>query len=80
MLCGAKLPFLFSSLFSLIFSLETTIFFQRKEKNEKRKEKRTKKKRQSSFENCRFFLVEARGIEPLSENTSKGASPGADGL
>ena len=26
-----------------------------------------------------FFLVEARGVEPLSENASTGTSPGADG-
>ena len=26
-----------------------------------------------------FFLVEARGVEPLSENMSTGTSPGADG-
>ena len=39
----------------------------------------SKKKRQISVEICRFFLVEARGVEPLSENTSSGTSPGADG-
>ena len=26
-----------------------------------------------------FFLVEVRGVEPLSENNSTGPSPGADG-
>ena len=39
----------FFSLFSFISYLETTIFFQRREKNGKRREKRTKKKRQLSF-------------------------------
>jgi len=40
---------------------------------------RPKKNRQISIEICRFFLVEAGGVEPPSENTSSGTSPGADG-
>lgn len=31
----------------------------------------------SSFR-CSFIMVEARGIEPLSESRSTGPSPGAD--
>ena len=30
------------------------------------------------YQNYLPFVVEARGVEPLSENASKGASPGAD--
>ena len=41
--CFAKQSYLFFSLFSFISYLETTIFFQRREKNEKRKEKSTKR-------------------------------------
>ena len=47
---------LFSSLFSLIFSLETTILEKKEERREK--SEKNKKKRQSSVENCRFFLAE----------------------
>ena len=59
-ICKANQPY--SSLFSLIFYLETTIL----EKREERKEKsgKNKKKRQSSVENCRFFLAEKEGLEP----------------
>ena len=32
-----------------------------------------------SYQNHRANLVEARGVEPLSENTSTGTSPGAFG-
>jgi len=50
-----QLSYLFSSLFSLIFSLETTILEKREERKEK--SEKNKKKRQSSVENCRFFLA-----------------------
>ena len=53
-LCEAKLPFLFFLLFYLFIWKRQ---FERRENREERKEKRTKKKRQSSAENCRFFLV-----------------------
>lgn len=36
-------------------------------------------RRHSSRVLCNIALVEARGVEPLSENTSTGTSPGADG-
>ncbi|MBR6784198.1 MAG: hypothetical protein IKM32_05830, partial [Clostridia bacterium] len=52
--CFAEQSYLFSSLFTLIFSLETTILEKREERKEK--SEKNKKKRQSSFENCRFFL------------------------
>ena len=64
--CFAKQSYLFSSFFFLIFSLETTILEKSEKKIEKSEE--NKKKRQSSVENCRFFLVEATGVEPVSEN------------
>jgi len=50
-ICKANQPY--SSLFSLIFYLETTIL----EKREERKEKsgKNKKKRQPYVENCRFL-------------------------
>jgi len=48
--------YLFSSLFSLIFYLETTILEKREERKEK--SEKNKKKRQPSVENCRFFLAE----------------------
>ena len=60
MLCGAKL---FFSLFSFIFYLETTIFSEKREERKVKSEK-YKKKRQSSVENCRFFLEQMTGIEP----------------
>ena len=60
-LCEAKLPFLFFLLFYLFIWKRQ---FERRENREERKEKRTKKKRQSSAENCRFFLVRATGLEP----------------
>jgi len=64
--CFAEQSYLFSSFFSLIFSPETTIL----EKREERIEKSEENKRNDNLlkENCRFFLVEARGVEPLSEN------------
>jgi len=54
--CFAKQSYLFSSLFSLIFYPETTILEKREERKEK--SEKNKKKRQSSVENCRFFLAE----------------------
>ena len=30
------------------------------------------------YHNFRSYVVEARGVEPLSENASRGSSPGAD--
>ena len=59
--CFAKQSYLFSSLFSLIFSLETTILEKREERKEK--SEKNKKKRQSSDENCRFFLAEKERFE-----------------
>ncbi len=53
---------------SILFSLLSFIWkrqFKRRVKNEKRRDKRTKIKRQSSFENCRFFLVQLMGLEPI---------------
>jgi len=52
--CFAKQSNLFSSLFTLIFSLETTIL----EKREERIEKSEENKRNDNLpkENCRFFL------------------------
>lgn len=52
--CFAEQSYLFSSLFSLIFYLETTILEKREERKEK--SEKNKKKRQPSVENCRFFL------------------------
>ena len=60
--CFAKQSYLFSSLFTLIFYLETTILEKREERKEK--SEKNKKKRQSSVENCRFFLAEMEGFEP----------------
>jgi len=60
--CFAEQSYLFSSLFSLIFSLETTILEKREERIEK--SEKNKKKRQSSVENCRFFLEGSHKIEP----------------
>ena len=60
--CFAEQSYLFSSLFSLIFYLETTILEKREERKEK--SEKNKKKRQPSVENCRFFLVQAKGLEP----------------
>ena len=64
MLCEAKLPFLFTLLFYLLSGNDNFL----SEKREKRKEKREeyKKKRQSSVENCRFFLPRPKGFEPLT--------------
>ena len=59
-------PHLFFYLFSLIFSLETTIWEKREERKEK--SEKNKKKRQSSVENCRFFLVEMARFELASED------------
>jgi len=58
----AEQSYLFSSLFSLIFYPETTILEKREERKEK--SEKNKKKRQSSFENCRFFLAEREGLIP----------------
>jgi len=55
MLCEAKLPFLL--FFPFIFYPETTIWEKREKWKEKSEE--NKKKRQSSVENCRFFLAMA---------------------
>ncbi|MBQ9974998.1 MAG: hypothetical protein IJP16_00690, partial [Clostridia bacterium] len=60
--CFAEQSYLFSSLFSLIFYLETTILEKREERKEK--SEKNKKKRQPSVENCRFFLVPVAGVEP----------------
>ena len=38
----------------------------------------TKNKARQFYQNYRALMVEARGVEPLSENASKGTSPGAD--
>ena len=38
-----------------------------------------KPKKKDTLNSVSFFLVEARGVEPLSENASTGTSPGADG-
>ena len=38
-----------------------------------------KPKKKDTLFSVSFFLVEARGVEPLSENASTGTSPGADG-
>ena len=66
MLCVAKQPFLLSLLFSLLSGNDNS------EKREERKNKseKNKKKRQSSFENCRFFLVGAGGFEPPKSSTT----------
>ena len=61
----AEQSYLFSTLFSLIFSLETTICGKREERKEK--SEKNKKKRQSSVENCRFFLAEEMGFEPMHQ-------------
>jgi len=66
--------------FSLLFSLLSFLWkrqFKRREKSEKIKVKRTKRNDNLPKENCRFFLVEARRIELLSENRSAQLSPGA---
>lgn len=65
--CFAKQSYLFSSFFFLIFSLETTILEKSEKKIEKSEE--NKKKRQSSVENCRFFLVEVTGFEPTASTS-----------
>ena len=54
LLCGAKLPFLFSFLSYLLSGNDNFLSEKREERKEKREE--YKKKRQSSVENCRFFL------------------------
>jgi len=36
-------------------------------------------KRQLQYDNCLFYLVEATGIEPVSENSSAKLSPGSAG-
>ena len=59
---------LFFYLFSRIFYPETAI--KRKRRNERRKVKRTKKKRQSSDENCRFFLGWVVGLEPTASRAT----------
>ena len=71
--CFAKQSYLFFYLFSLIFSLETTIWEKREERKEK--SEKNKKKRQSSFENCRFFLAEDEGFEPPQTESESGVLP-----
>lgn len=67
--CFAKQSYLFSSFFSLIFSLETTILEKSEKKIEKSEE--NKKKRQSSVENYRFFLAGDERFElPHTESES----------
>lgn len=63
-----KQSYLFFYLFSRIFYPETAI--KRKRRNERRKVKRTKKKRQSSDENCRFFLGWVVGLEPTASRAT----------
>lgn len=65
--CFAEQSYLFSSLFSLIFYLETTILEKREERKEK--SEKNKKKRQPSVENCRFFLVGVTGFEPAASTS-----------
>ena len=60
MLCEAKPPILFSILFYLFTGND---ILEKREKREVKREK-YKKKRQSSFENCRFFLAGVAGFEP----------------
>ena len=55
MLCGAKLPFLLSFLSYLFTGNDNFLLEKREERKEKSEE--NKKKRQSSVENCRFFLA-----------------------
>ena len=62
--CFAEQSYLFFYLFFLIFYLETTILGKREERKEK--SEKNKKKRQSSVENCRFFLAQRERFE-LSE-------------
>jgi len=52
---------------SLIFSPKTTILEKREERKEK--SEKNKKKRQSSVENCRFFLVRQMRLELTSHTT-----------
>ena len=59
MLCEAKLPFLLS-LLSYLFSGNDNFLEKREERKEK--SEKNKKKRQSSVENCRFFLAEKVGF------------------
>ena len=63
----AKQSYLFSSFFSLIFSPDSTILEKREEQKEN--SEKNKKKRQSSVENCRFFLVRVTGVEPAHRKT-----------
>ena len=60
----AKLPFLFSFLFSLLSGNDNFLLEKREERKEKSEE--NKKKRQSSAENCRFFLELVTGLEPAT--------------
>ena len=71
--CFAEQSYFFSSLFTLIFSLETTILEKREEQKEK--SSKNKKKRQSSIENCRFFLVPEAGVEPARYRYHRILSP-----
>ena len=60
-------------------TIDTLLFFAANAASQAFCGTESKKNRQISVEICRFFLVEARGVEPLSENASTGTSPGADG-
>ena len=62
MLCEAKLPFLLS-LLSYLFTGNDNFLLEKREEREEKSEE-NKKKRQSSVENCRFFLAEKEGFEP----------------
>ena len=48
----------------LPFILSVDMTIQEKEEEQKEKSEKNKKKRQSSVENCRFFLAEGVGFEP----------------
>ena len=61
-ICEANQPLLLSLLSYLFSGNDNFLLEKREERKEKSEE--NKKKRQSSVENCRFFLVPVVGLEP----------------